>query len=129
MFDIGNEEKSINIKSIIRAVGIGIITTIILLFIYSIILTYTNVSETTMPTVVIIITGISILIASQLTTKKLKKNGIINGSFVGFIYIVGIYIISSIITGNFGFNLSAIIMCIVGIMMGAVGGIIGINMK
>lgn len=129
MFNIGNEENSINIKSIIKAVGVGIIITIIFLFIYSIILTYTNVSEATMPTVVIVITAISILIASQLTTKNLKKNGIINGSFVGLIYIVGIYIISSIITGNFGFNLSAIIMCIVGIMMGAVGGIIGINMK
>lgn len=129
MFNIGNEENSINIKSIIKAVGVGIIITIILLFIYSIILTYTNISETTMPTVVIVITAISILIASQLTTKNLKKNGIINGGLVGLIYIVGIYIISSIITGNFGFNLSAVIMCIVGIMMGALGGIIGINMK
>ncbi|MBE5819906.1 MAG: TIGR04086 family membrane protein [Clostridiales bacterium] len=132
MFNIGKEENdfsNFNFINILKATGVAIVFTIILLFIYSIILTYTNTPEASIPTVIIIITGISILIASQMATRKLKKNGIINGGVVGLIYILGIYLISSIITGNFGFDLQSIIMCITSILVGCLGGIIGINMK
>ena len=132
MLNIGKEENNFsnfNFINTLKATGIAILLTIILLFIFSIILTYTNTPEATIPTVIIIITGISILIASQMATRNLKKNGIINGGVVGLIYILGIYLISSIITGNFGFDLQSIIMCITSILVGCLGGIIGINMK
>lgn len=132
MLNIGKEEKNFsnfNFINTLKATGIAIVFTIILLFVFSIILTYTNTPETSIPTVIIIITGISILVASQMATRNLKKNGIINGGFVGLIYILSIYLISSIITGNFGFDLQSIIMCIISVLVGCLGGIIGINMK
>ncbi|MBQ6992791.1 MAG: TIGR04086 family membrane protein [Clostridia bacterium] len=132
MLNIGKEENNFsnfNFINTLKATGIAIVFTIILLFIYSIILTYTNTPEASIPTVTIIITGISILFASQMSTRKLKKNGIINGGVVGLIYILGIYLISSIITCDFGLNLQSIIMCITSILVGCLGGIIGINMK
>ena len=48
---------------------------------------------------------------------------------VGLIYITLIYLLSSIITGNFLLNINSIIMIIVSVLTGAVGGIIGVNMK
>lgn len=132
MLNIGKEENNFsnfNFINTLKATGIAIVFTIILLFIYSIILTYTNTPEASIPTVTIIITGISILFASQMSTRKLKKNGIINGGVVGLIYILGIYLISSIITCDFALNLQSIIMCITSILVGCLGGIIGINMK
>ena len=48
-------------KNIFKGVGISLILTIILLFILSIILAYTNVNENTITPVIIVVTAISIL--------------------------------------------------------------------
>ena len=50
-----------NTKNIFKGVGISLALTMVLLLIFSAILTYTNVSESTIPPVIIIITAISIL--------------------------------------------------------------------
>lgn len=118
-----------NIKKVIKGSAFSIIITLIGLLVYSIILSYTSVSESTIPTIVIIITAISILIGSTISTSNIKKNGIINGMFVGLIYIAIIYLLSSIVTGNFLLNITSIIMIITSVLTGALGGIIGVNKK
>ena len=124
------EENSLrNSKYILKGVAISIIMTLIFLFIFSIILTYTNVSEKLITPFIIIITAISILIGSTISTSNIKKNGIINGMFVGLIYIAIIYLLSSIVTGNFLLNITSIIMIITSVLTGALGGIIGVNKK
>ena len=120
-------ESGNNIKRIIKGSVISIVITLIALVIFASLLTYTSISESTIPTVTIIITVISILIGSSLCMSTVKKNGIINGILVGLIYIAFIYILSSIIEGNFALNLKSIIMIIGAIIAGAVGGIIGVN--
>ena len=120
-------ESGNNIKRIIKGSVISIVITLIALVIFASLLTYTSISESTIPTVTIIITVISILIGSSLCMSTVKKNGIINGILVGLIYIAFIYILSSVIEGNFALNLKSIIMIIGAIIAGAVGGIIGVN--
>ena len=65
-----------NFVSIIKGVAISIISTIILLFIFSILLTYTNISESLITTVIIVVTAISIFIGSTIANIKMKKNEI-----------------------------------------------------
>lgn len=122
-------ENGNNIKKVIKGSAFSIIITLIGLLVYSIILSYTSVSESTIPTIVIIITAISILIGSTISTSNIKKNEIINGMFVGLIYIAIIYLLSSIVTGNFLLNITSIIMIITSVLTGALGGIIGVNKK
>lgn len=122
-------ENGNNIKKVIKGSAFSIIITLIGLLVYSIILSYTSVSESTIPTIVIIITAISILIGSTISTSNIKKNGIINGMLVGIIYIAIIYLLSSIVTGNFLLNITSIIMIIASVLTGALGGIIGVNKK
>ena len=122
-------ENGNNIKKVIKGSAFSIIITLIGLLVYSIILSYTSVSESTIQTIVIIITAISILIGSTISTSNIKKNGIINGMFVGLIYIAIIYLLSSIVTGNFLLNITSIIMIITSVLTGALGGIIGVNKK
>ncbi len=45
-------------------------------------------------------------------SSKIKKNGIINGGVIGFIYILLIYLISSITGVGFSININSIIMII-----------------
>lgn len=117
-----------NIIRIIKGSVFSILITLILLFIYAILLTSTNIPETTMSVVVITITGISILIGSSISSFKIKKRGIVNGGLVGLIYIITIYLISSIALIGFSMNITSIVMLMVAIVTGMIGGIIGVNL-
>ena len=121
------ENNNVFLK-IIKGVGISFAFTLICLTIFSALLTYTSLSENLIQPVVISVTGISILAGSFFSTRKVEKNGILKGITVGLIYIVLIYFISSIVNnGNFSLNLGSIIMILAGIICGAIGGIIGVN--
>ena len=121
------EKNNIFIK-IIKGVGISIIFTFICLTVFSVLLTYTNLTESLIQPVVISVTGISIFVGSFFTTRKMKKNGIIKGIAVGLLYIILIYLISSVVNNaNFKLSIGSIVMMVIGILCGAIGGIIGIN--
>ena len=122
-----SENKSI--INILKGVGIALISTVILLIIFSIVLTYTNIQESVINPVIMIITAISILIGSSLGNIKIKKNGLINGGIIGGIYILSIYLISSILNWRFSLNMQSMIMIVVAIVFGILGGIIGVNKK
>ncbi len=123
------ESSSNSIIKILKGSAISMITTLILLIIFSVLLTFTNINERTMPTVIIMITALSILLGSQITTLKIKKNGIINGMAVGGTYMITLYFISSIVSKNFSLNKYSIIMMATGLLIGGLGGIIGVNRK
>ena len=123
------ENSSKNIINIGKGVLISLIFTIIFLIIFSTLLTYTNVSEKLITPVIIVITAISIFIGSTIGNLKMNKNGLINGGAIGGIYLISIYIISSIISQNFTLNMQSIIMIIIGIICGMFGGIIGVNSR
>lgn len=123
------ESSSNNIIKILKGSAISMITTLILLIIFSVLLRFTNINERTMPTVIIMITALSILLGSQITTLKIKKNGIINGMAVGGTYMITLYFISSIVSKNFSLNKYSIIMMATGLLIGGLGGIIGVNRK
>lgn len=121
-------EKNNVIFKIFKGVGISIVFTLICLTIFSLLLTYTNLSESLIQPVVISVTGISILVGSFFATRKMNKNGIIKGIAVGLIYILLIYVISSVVNGgSFALTIGSIIMFLIGILCGAIGGIIGVN--
>lgn len=129
MGDIKKSEFSKNVIRIVKGSITAIILTLILLLIFAILLTYTKLQENLINPVIIVISGISILIGSSISTLKINKNGLLNGSLVGLIYIITIYLISSIILANFKINLYSAIMIFVSIIMGMIGGIIGVNLK
>lgn len=122
-------KSSSNLKNIFMGSIVSFLISLILLFNFAAILTYTRLTERTMPIIVIAITGISIIIGSQFTTSKMKKSGLFYGSIVGIIYILFLYLISSIITKNFSLSGYGIIMIISSILAGSIGGIIGINRR
>ena len=121
-------EKNNMFFKIIKGVGISILFTLICLTIFSALLTYTNLSENLIQPVVISVAGISILAGSFFATRKVGKNGIIKGIAVGLIYILLIYLTSSIVNGgSFSLTIGSIIMILIGILCEAIGGIIGVN--
>lgn len=129
MDNLDKNETKENLIRIIKGSGIALGITILSLFIFAILLTYTNIQENTMIPVVIIITAVSILIGSSLSTLRIKKNGLLNGALIGVIYILLIYIISSLTGSGFSLNIMSFIMLVSSIIAGMIGGIIGVNLN
>lgn len=124
------EEKiSGSFFNIIKGTIIAIIFTLIFLFIFSIILSYTSVSESLIAPAIIVITACSIFIGSSIGNIKMQKNGLINGAIIGGIYLMSIYLLSGIINHNFSFTTQSIIIIVSGMICGMFGGIIGVNKK
>ena len=121
--ETGNTESN-NITKILKGSVISIILTIIGLLVAN-----TEIGESTVNYIVMGITSISILIGSILSISKIEKKGILNGAIVGGIYVIVIYLLSSIINSNFNINFSSIILMVVSIIAGMIGGIIGVNIK
>lgn len=128
MSEITNNISNNNFFKIFKGSIISILFTLVLLFIFSIILTYSSISESVISPVIIVISAISILIGSSISSMKIKKNGFINGLFVGLIYMLFIYIVSSILNTGFALTSTSIIMIISGIIAGIIGGIVGVNL-
>lgn len=115
-------------KIFFRESIISFILSIILIFVLSIIISKTSISETIIVPGIITISSVSIMIGGIRISKIKKQKGIINGALLGIIYIVGMYLLSSIILKDFSLNLKSFIMIFSGMLAGILGGIIGVNL-
>ncbi len=125
-----NIEKSEWIQNMIRVIKgsvAAIIITLIALFIFALLLTYTSIQENTIEPVIIVITAISILIGSSISTIHVKRKGFLYGSLVGLIYILTIYLLSAITGSGFSFNIYTGIMIGASVIAGMLGGMVGVN--
>lgn len=121
-------EMKKKIMAIIKGCLFAIILSIILLTIYALLLANTTISENTIMPVVLTITGISILIGGTISSRKMKKNGLIYGGIVGLVYVLTLYLASSISIVGFSLSVNSFIMLAVGVITGIIGGIIGVNL-
>lgn len=119
----------VNLALIFKGIVISYLITIPTFIIFAIILTYTSFPEKYISSTVMVTTIISVLIAGSTATRNVKNKGWMNGGFVGLVYTIVLYLISSIILKNFLIDKHVITVLIIGIITGAIGGIIGINLK
>ncbi|MBR3613644.1 MAG: TIGR04086 family membrane protein [Clostridia bacterium] len=115
-------------KIFARETFISILITIILIFILSLLISNTSMSEDFINPGIIIISSISIMVGAIRVSKSKKEKGIINGAILGGIYMLTMYLISSIVLKDFSIGIQSLIMIIGGIIGGVVGGIIGVNL-
>ena len=127
MNNVKIETSNSNMIRIFKGLMISFLITLVSVFIFSIILTYTNISEKVIPIVIIILTFISILIGTMIGIRKISKNGMLNGAIIGGAYVILLYLISSILNTGFTLNIYTVFMIIAGILSGIIGGIIGVN--
>jgi putative membrane protein (TIGR04086 family) len=80
------------------------------------------------PAVILVITTISVFTGSIIASKNIKKNGLINGAALGIIYILILYLVSSIFITGFSLNIKSLIMLALSIGAGIIGGIVGVNL-
>ncbi|MBQ8298910.1 MAG: TIGR04086 family membrane protein [Clostridia bacterium] len=94
-------ENKGNVFLIIKGVLFGYLFTIIQILGYSIVLANTAISEKTIPICVFVFSVLSVFISSSIVCIKIKENGLKNGGLIGLFYILIVYFIGSILSGNF----------------------------
>lgn len=114
--------------AILKNVFVAYFLTLIFYFVYSLLLEFTPIPESSIPLFGFISSMLSVFIGSSLAVIKIRENGLINGGLVGLVYILSLYLLSSIFSTGFGLNGYAFSMIIFNIIIGMIGGIIGVNM-
>lgn len=114
-------------KIFIREVCFSILFTIALIFIISILISFTSLEERMITPLVIGSVSISLLICAYRIAKYKKEKGILYGIAISFTYMICLYIISSFVSFDFSLSLNSLMMIGIGILGGAIGGILGVN--
>lgn len=123
---IQNAKENNQLINIFSGIIKSFIITFILIIILSAVLVNTNISEDIIGPAIFVITCISILVGAM---SSIRKNGIVYGGIVGIAYVLTIYLLSSILGGEFGLTINSLILIILSILSGMLGGIIGVNIK
>ena len=121
--------ESLSPISVLKGILAAYIITIPAFMLFALILANTDFPQRLISPAVLVTTIISVLTAGSVSTKGLKNRGWLNGSIVGLIYMLILYIFSSLIYKNFVIDKYVITMTVIGVLTGAIGGIIGINIK
>lgn len=117
------------VKQYTKYLLISYIIAIILLCVSSVIFAYTNINDSLINVFVFVIIIITNLIGSTLTSRKIKKRGLIVGMLFGIIYFLIIYLLSAIFYTGFFINKAVGLYLLISSISGIVGGVIGVNIR
>ncbi len=121
--------ENMSLVAVLKGILAAYIITIPAFMLFALILANIDFPQKLITPAVVITTIISVLTAGSISTHGLKNKGWLNGSIVGFIYMLILYLLSSLLYRNFKIDNYVITMTVIGILTGAIGGIIGINVK
>lgn len=124
-----NIQRNFSIWLILKGMIFAFLFSLICFLILSLILTFTNISESIIKPASYIIMIISIVVGSGYVAQRVDKRGWMHGAITGLLYII-ILSIMGILTGG-GMVLGQLFFSriIIGIVAGGIGGILGINLK
>lgn len=121
--------EKLNILSLMKGLLASYIITIPVFMLLALILANTDFPQRLVSSAVVVTTVISVLTAGFVSTKGVRNKGWLNGGIVGLIYMVILYLISSLIYNDFTIDKYVITMTTIGIISGSIGGIVGINTR
>lgn len=114
---------------LVQAMAAAYAVTCLVFLTYGIVLTYTNVSESTIPIVALVTTAVSAGIAGFDFARCIHKKGLLVGLGTGLLYAVLLYVITALGSNDFSIHPSFWRMLAVSLAAGAAGGILGVNRK
>jgi putative membrane protein (TIGR04086 family) len=111
--------------SLLKGTVYAYVITIPFFIFFALILTYMDFPEKYIVLAVMITTIGSILFASRMLARSIKKKAWFNGGLIGFFYMLLLYLVSSIVFKDFSLDRYVLIMVLIGVLAGAIGGILG----
>lgn len=114
---------------ILKASLLAVIVTLVGFLIFAVVMKLANLQETIIPPVNQAIRIISIALGGAVAARSSRTKGWLKGALTGLLYIVWALVISAIFGGKYAFDTVLLSDALLGIVVGAIGGIIGINIE
>ncbi len=111
---------------IIIAVFMALIISLVLIIVAAFSIKLFNISDNAIIIINQVIKGLSILIAG-IVCLKLPNNGWLRGFIFGLLYILLAFVVFSLLSGKFNFDLTLINDAVLGGVSGLISGIIAVN--
>ncbi len=127
-----SETRSLNAGlwlCLIRGIAVAFAITCIIFIGFGILLTYTSLSEDTLPVVSLVSTALSAAAAGYDWAACMKKRGLFWGLAAGAVYGVLLFLVTGLAGSGFTLELSGVMTLVVALAGGGIGGILGINRK
>ncbi len=118
-----------DIAFMLKNTAVGFALSIVLLFIASVITALACMPEVIINLIVAAVTYLSAGVCGFRAARRAGKNGLLSGAASGIIYSAVLYIIACIVFGKIGFSASSAVTFGLCLLSGAVGGLIGINIR
>jgi len=116
------------IIDILKGTVFAIIISMILIIVFAIVIRFTNLSDSVIMPINQIIKGVSLLVGTIIALKGSTK-GFVKGILIGLFYAVLSYIIFSVLSSTISFGITTITDILFDSMLGAISGLIAVNIK
>lgn len=121
--------RAFSFRTVLKSIIISYLFTFLVFAVVSAVITYTAFPEKYIDVIVLITTVLSIVISGMIVSVGARSHGWLNGGIGGFFYMLVLWMLGMVFSDGVAFSKSKIFMLMLGFVLGAVGGIIGINMK
>ncbi len=124
-----NDNKSTTIKAILLGTVIGVLLFFILIALFSFIFLKSGSLPYDFITIISLMIGsIGAFFSGYLSVRILREKGLLYGCIAGFILFFLIYIIGAIAYQEVA-SIKTLLRCLVMVLAGSIGGVIGVNKK
>ena len=124
-----SEDSSNLFLTIFKGVCMGLCASFVLILLFAFVLRFTNIPDSIITPVNQVIKGISIFLGVFLGLRKQKSNGLLKGILIGFCFVLVAFFVFSVLDGTFVFDKTFYSDIIFGSIIGAICGIICVNLK
>lgn len=129
MDKISNKKDNSLILSILKGSLIALSISLVGILFFAFIIKLFGLTDGWIKPINQIIKAVSILIGVFFALKKDKQKGLIKGLMIGLVYTLLAFVVFSILNGSFSIDKSLLTDVLFGAIMGAICGIIAVNLK
>ncbi len=115
--------------SVLKPIFIALSVTFLSLCFLAVCIAYGPVTEQAADICILLSTIVSIFIAGFLTARQRNARGFVLGSLAGVLYVAAAYVIAALAFGSFSPGSGFLKLLLLGIVFGALGGIISVNTR
>ena len=115
--------------SVLKGILLAGVITFLIFALASVILSYTPLSESAIPYIVFVTQVVGSLTAGFIPAKKAGVKGLLTGAASALLYMLILWLVSSLAKDGFYFNSHVLTMVLLSAVSGALGGIVGVNFK
>ena len=123
------ESQSKQIKALIIGILMAYAITCIIFLAYSMLITYTGMTERNLPMVVAVTTLLSVMVAGYDAAKNAESRGWLWGMGAGLVYILILTALMMSVLERFAVDTRTVTSIVLSLAGGGMGGILGINMR